>query len=154
MKVTIGVDPGATGAIAILDQYGQILDLIDMPASDGMVFGSVIAAHVLEHWAGPAQTVAWVEHVHAMPKQGVASTFKFGTAWGVVLGALSALNVPTHLVTPSTWKRTAGLTSDKGQARRRASERWPSHAAMFARVKDDGRAEACLIAEHGRTRTT
>lgn len=65
-----------------------------------------------------------------------------GIAEGVVAGA----GWPLTYVSPAKWKRDLRLSADKGASRRRAIELWPSWAELFARVKDDGRAEAALIA--------
>ena len=88
-----------------------------------------------------------------MPKQGVASTWTFAEGYGVVLGVLGALQVPVRLVTPRTWKEAAGLGKDKNASRQRAVELWPHCSLLFARVKDDGRAEAALIARQDRKST-
>ena len=92
----------------------------------------------------------WVEKVGAMPKQGIASTWKFAQGYGTILGAVSGCALRCRRVTPAVWKRNLGLSKDKGASRRLACELWPAQSAMFARVKDDGRAEAALIAEYGR----
>ncbi len=92
-----------------------------------------------------------------MPGQSGGWTFAEG--YGVILGALGAWDIPVHLVHASTWKKAAGLTKRKGEttaqtktrSRQRAIELWPSCSHLFARVKDDGRAEAALIARHGLT---
>ena len=84
-----------------------------------------------------------------MPRQGVSSTFKYGVGYGTILGVCGALRLPVRHVTPAVWKRAAGLSKDKGASRRRACELWPAHSASFGRVRDDGRAEAALIARHG-----
>jgi len=97
-------------------------------------------------WRCRETTHAVVEQVASRPGQGVASTFKFGTSYGVVLGVLGALEIPVTHVTPATWKRAVGVTADKGSSRRKAIDLWPDKAQMFARVKDDGRAESALIA--------
>jgi crossover junction endodeoxyribonuclease RuvC len=141
----VGIDPGLSGAVAILGPHGDLMNTVDMPAADGHVIAAVLASHI-DAWHIDA---AWVERVHSMPRQGVASTFKFGVAYGTTLGVLGALHIPTHHVTPNTWKKAAGLSADKGAARRRATDLWPTWASHFARVKDDGRAEAALIARHG-----
>ena len=85
-----------------------------------------------------------------MPGQGVTSMFTFGRSVGAIDGCLAALCVPVEYVSPAKWKRFFGLSKDKGLSRRAAIERWPSLAEMLARVSDDGRAEAALIAEWGR----
>lgn len=147
--ILVGVDPGATGALAFVDQEaGALLAVVDMPAHDGVV-SPALCADALGPWLVHHQLQAWVENVHSMPKQGVSSSFKFGRAFGVICGVLGGLRVPTHYVAPQVWKKAAGLSKDKGASRRRAIELWPSQSQLFARVKDDGRAEAALIALHG-----
>jgi crossover junction endodeoxyribonuclease RuvC len=145
MTVTLGIDVGATGAVAALGPDGGLLAVDDLPYADGAVLAPVLADLVLAH----GTAVAWVEQAQAYPGQGGSSGFKYGTGYGVILGVLGALDIPTQRVTPAVWKRAAGLGRDKGQARRRACELWPAAADRFARVRDDGRAEACLIARHG-----
>ena len=146
MTTIIGVDPGASGAIAVLFD-DELKAVFDMPHHGGIVSAPLVV-DALDTWRETIDA-AWVEDVHSMPKQGVASSFKFGRAHGTVLGVLGALRVPTHMVTPAKWKKAMGLTSDKAACRRRASELGPDHAHLFARVKDDGRAEAALIALYG-----
>lgn len=145
----IGVDPGASGALALLTAEGQLVTAVDMPAHDGVVSGVLIADQLDRWWIEYRPAVAWIEQVHAMPQQGVSSTFKFGRALGCVEGALAAARLPIRYVTPAKWKKDAGLNADKAASRRRATELWPTQAELFARVKDDGRAEAALIARHG-----
>lgn len=144
--IIIGVDPGATGAVAALDDHGNLLWVEDLPYADGAVLAPVLADLVL---AGNGPRVAWVERAQSYPRQGIASAFRYGTGYGVILGTLGALAIPLQTVAPSEWKRHARLTADKAASRRRACELWPGHAERFARAKDDGRAEACLIARHG-----
>lgn len=141
-----GIDPGATGALALLDPEGQLAAVHDMPYLDGAVSAPLLTGLLRDQEAIYA---AWVERAQAMPRQGIASTFRYGTGYGVILGVLGALHVPTTTVRPVEWKRSAGLSADKGASRRRAIELWPAQAELFARVKDDGRAEAALIARHG-----
>lgn len=142
----VGVDPGASGAIAaICADSGDLLWVEDMPAHEGVVSAPLCADLI----AGQPISVAWVENVHSMPKQGVSSSFKFGRAFGTIVGVLGGARIPVEYVAPTVWKRDARLSKDKGVSRRRAIELWPQHSALFARVKDDGRAEAALIARHG-----
>lgn len=144
--VILGVDPGASGALAALDPNTcDLLWVEDMPQHEGIVSAPLVADIV----ARQPVTVAWVENVHSMPKQGVSSSFKFGRAFGVVVGVLGGARVPVEYVSPPVWKRKAGLSKDKGASRRRAIEVWPAQSTLFSRVRDDGRAEAALIARHG-----
>lgn len=143
--LTIGVDPGAAGAVACLGEHGTLLWVEDMPYADGHVLAPVLAELVLKD-SGRRRAV--VERAQSMPGMGVAGAFKYGAGYGVVLGVLGALAIPFETVRPHLWKAAAGLSKDKGASRRRAIELWPEHAAVFARAKDDGRAEAALVARH------
>lgn len=106
----------------------------------------------LRLFATGAQAV--VEQVGAMPGQGVSSMFAFGQAFGLALGVLAGLGVATVTVTPAAWKRDLRLCAGKDAARLRAAQLWPAQAAEFRRVRDDGRAEAALLAHwlRGRAR--
>jgi len=144
----IGVDPGLSGAIALIAEHGDLVEVHDMPVVDGLVSSALLANLI----RGRGVDVAVVEQVSARPGQGVSSMFKFGRSLGVVEGVLSTLGVPVVYVTPGKWKKAMGLSSDKELSRRRAIDRWPDRAASFARKKDDGRAEAALLAEYHRTK--
>lgn len=150
MKLILGIDPGKTGAIAVLDADDptRLLLVEDMPAATGSALGTCIA-QLVEDLSPDRIVAAWVEDVHSMPKQGVRSVWTFALGHGAVLGALGALRVPVHFVSPAQWKRDQRVTADKGTSRNRAMELWPREADLFQRVKDDGRAEAALIARHG-----
>lgn len=143
--VVVGIDPGVSGAIAALDQRdGALMWLEDMPALDKHVNAAALADLLeVEDIA-----LAAVEAVHAMPKQGVTSSFNFGRSYGVVLGVLAALDAPVTHLRPTVWKKAAGLTADKSASRRLATDIWPAHADAFKLVKHDGRAEAALLARH------
>lgn len=145
VELIVGVDPGKSGAIALLTIDGDLVDAYDMPVVDGLISPAVLASY--EGWrTTPYRFHAVIEDVHAMPGQGVTSMFSFGRSVGVVEGVFGALGVPVTRVAPAKWKKSFGLSRDKGESRRRALELWPSSARLFERVKDDGRAEAALIA--------
>ena len=145
----VGVDPGKTGALALLSDTGNLIAVEDMPVV-GPIISPVLLAEIVHNWidpfAEPPYGTAVVEDVHAMPKQGVASMFSFGRSLGVAEGVLAGEGLAIQYVSPAKWKRALGLTNDKGASRRRAIELWPHLGTRFARVKDDGRAEAALIA--------
>jgi len=143
--ITLGVDCGKTGALAFLDAGGDLIAVVDMPDATCSALGAHVRDLLVEH----RPTTAWVERTQAFPGQGRSSAHDYGRDAGVVLGALGAWDVPVHLVTPAVWKRGAGLGRDKAASRQRAVSLWPSFSASFARVRDDGRAEAALIARHG-----
>ena len=149
----LGVDPGLGGALAFLDASGA-LEIFDMPVHrlkrggkakreiDRYELARIVDAH------GPV-THAFVEQVGAMPGQGVTSMFQFGRSLGIVEGVLSAGFIPTDYVAPRKWRSGLGVRAGKDGSRARASALMPGHAGLWTRVKDDGRAEAALIALYG-----
>ncbi len=148
MSVILGVDPGLTGAIAVLDEGGGFVRVFDMPSVSG-----VVAARLLFLLLGQEDvSAAYVEKVSAMPGNGVSGMFRFGRALGAVEGVFGAMAMPMHWVSPGKWKRAYGLIGkDKDASRLLALERWPEAADRLKRKKDHGRAEALLIADWGRS---
>lgn len=148
MSHIVGVDPGVTGAIALMDARGYLFWVADMPVHDSRVDGAAVA-ELLDL----TDTVCVVENTQPMPKNGSISSFKLGMATGVVLGCIQTLRHPLVRVRPQAWKKTMGLIGkDKDASRGLARELWPHMADEFKLKKHDGRAEAALIAEsHRRT---
>jgi crossover junction endodeoxyribonuclease RuvC len=95
-------------------------------------------------------TAAFIEFVGPRPHDGSIAAFAFGRARGVVEGVLAAAGIPATFITAPSWKRLVGIPPGKDgakdAARAEAIRRWPAHAALFARARDDGRAESALIA--------
>ena len=152
----LGVDPGLSGALALLDSDG-LITVFDMPVTARVVNGKTknrIDAYQLGDWVAknaPSIRVAIVEAVGAMPGQGVTSSFGFGFTAGVIQGVLAACDVAMQEVHPQKWKRQYGLLGQpKDASRAMASKLLPSAAHLWPRKKDDGRAEAVLLALYGR----
>ncbi len=146
----VGCDPGAKGGLAFLTDGGDLLHVEDMPAIDvggrARVSASLLVA-LLRRWA---PRLAVIEQVGAMPGQGVSSTFTFGYAAGVLECACAASGAAVTFVAPAAWKRGMRVTKDKGSSLQMAQRLWPAQADRFARVRDEGRAEAALIGSFGR----
>lgn len=153
-RLTLGIDPGQTGAVAVYDgeRIEAVLDMPTMPRLHGsghQVDPYTLTSQILDLRHGRSAS-AVLEAVSAMPGQGVASTFRFGESVGVVLGVLGALQVPVRMVTPARWKKAAGLLGrDKDAARTLAIQLHPEIADLLARKKDIGRADAVCIARFG-----
>ena len=97
-------------------------------------------------------TLAILEKVGAMPNQGVSSMFQFGRGVGMYEGVLAALQIPITYVTPQAWQKEMNVRGGKDGSRARAAELYPAYASLFAKKKDDGRADAALMAFWGATR--
>ena len=143
MKI-LGIDPGINGAVASINK--DDVTLHDLPTA-GEGKHRIISTAVLAYQIRQLEpTFAVMERVHAMPRQGVSSSFRFGQAFGAIEGVLGALGVSLSYVTPATWKRALGLAADKDEARLRAIQLYPAAAENLQRRKDVDRAEALLIA--------
>ena len=142
MKI-IAIDPGSvSAAFAILD--GDDLTFAgDVPVVDKMVDGAGFAR--LVDLLQP--TVAIIEQVSAMPKQGVTSSFRFGMGTGILRGVIAGAGVPLHQVAATKWKKHFGLNNEAEKSRALAIRLWPEHGS-FSRVKDHNRAEAALLARY------
>jgi crossover junction endodeoxyribonuclease RuvC len=155
MTVVLGVDIGVRGAIAVLCDSGELLEIHAMPClDDGPVRRRSVNAPLLAEIVFKSKASrAFVEHVAARPGEGPTGAFAFGRSRGVVEGVLAAAGVPVAFLTPPTWKRAVGIppgtSGGKDASRSEAIRRWPDKAALFARVKDDGKAEAALIGVAG-----
>jgi hypothetical protein len=148
------VDPGIKGAICLFDIRTRKVQVFDTPVEDGQVDGVQLAALVdlLKFQVTRGDLRAVVENVCGRPRQ--MGVFTFGRSTGLIHGILNALSVPYETVAPSQWKPAMGLrrleaesqAENKTHARELAMKLFPESAKEFARVKDDGRAECCLIA--------
>lgn len=153
LRLIIGCDPGQSGCLALLAD-GEPAGFIDMPtmpraAGGEEVNAAALAAQVrgLLHMHHGAHVLGVLEQVGSMPGQGLASTFRFGQADGVLRGVLGALGIGYVTVAPVRWKNHFGLKGQKKDAARAlAIRRFPSIAEQLARKKDCGRADAILIA--------
>ena len=140
----VGFDPGLTGAIAFLDDFDTV-DLHDLPQANGELDPAALA-RLIRNYSGGAPSRAIIENVHSMPKQGLASTFKFGRAYGTVLGVLGALEIPLTRVTPQTWKKHYGLLRQPKDASRALALRLYPRCQGLHLKKHHGRADALLLA--------
>jgi crossover junction endodeoxyribonuclease RuvC len=93
---------------------------------------------------------AFVERQQPMPGNGSSSNVTIGAGIGSLLAVLQVTQAPYELVMPATWKRALGLDQDKCRSLDKARALFPQ--APLDRARDNGRAEAMLLAEWGRRR--
>ena len=150
----IGIDPGISGSICFLDN-GKILDVIEMPImTDGkknkkQVNGSQVYNEVTKRIKQfeKNQIRVVIEHVSAMPGQGVTSMFNFGQSFGILKGICTAMQLPMYFVRPAKWKKYFNLlNSEKDASRTRAIEIFPYFSSQLSKKKDSNKADAILIA--------
>ena len=149
----IGIDPGITGSICFFED-GKVIDLIDMPnMADGkkqkkQVNGAQIYNEILLRTKNVEKKniKVVIEHVSAMPGQGVTSMFNFGQSFGVLKGICSAMSLPVYYVRPAKWKKYFNLiNTEKDASRTRAIEIFPYFSTQLSRKKDANKADAILI---------
>ena len=150
----IGIDPGVSGSICFF-RDGKILDVIEMPVmnegkkSKKQVNGAQIYNEITKKINSNPETKIRVviEHVTAMPGQGVTSMFNFGQSFGVLKGICSAMRLPMFFVRPAKWKKYYNLiNSEKDASRTRAIEIFPNFSSQLSKKKDSNKADAILIA--------
>jgi hypothetical protein len=152
----MGADVGISGALAVIEcpigAAPRLIDAIDVPivGSKGKAAERVDVAAVHTFIAQHKPARAIVERAQSMPRQGVASTFKYARAVGTLEAAIILSQIPIEYVSPVVWKRHFKLPGgDKEAARQRALELFPAAHALLARRKDHNRGEAMLIALYG-----
>lgn len=151
--ILIGVDPGISGAIAFYNFEAKILEAVhDMPVikkqnGRNEIDGFALTQIVDRYYARCELVV--IEEVSSMPRDGGVQAFAFGYATGLVTGVLSGFNLPITRTPASVWKMLCGLTHDKTFSRITAAKVFPDFAEKFKRKKDDGRAEAAMLAKFG-----
>lgn len=146
----LGVDPGQAGGLAIM-HGGRLVKGTRMPIVKIRSKAQVDARAVVQWWGDcPVPfDVAVIEAVHAMPRQGVSSSFQFGRMLGGIEALVFSVGVPVHYVTPAVWKKAMGLSSSKQASIDAAKLLFGSAADELLRHKaDDGVAEAALIAAY------
>ena len=150
----IGIDPGISGSICFFKD-GKILDVVEMPTmTDGkknkrQVNGSQIYNEIKKKIDAVSEedTRVVIEHVTAMPGQGVTSMFNFGQSFGILKGICSAMRLPMYFVRPAKWKKYFSLiNSEKDASRTRAIEIFPYFSSQLSKKKDTNKADAILIA--------
>ena len=152
MKI-IGIDPGLSGAIAILENK-KVLKIFDMPVmSEGKKnkrqLNSAQLVNILRENinSNNEEISVVVEQVNAMPGQGVTSMFNFGQTFGAIKGVCAALSLPIYFVRPSKWKKHFELiNSSKDASRTKVIEMYPSFSKQLAKKKDVNKSDAILIA--------
>ena len=147
MSLFIGIDPGKSGAMAIVSTDTQ--PFVRVVPFDEREYAEVLRFHTTYDTIGGCV----VERVNAMPGQGVSSMFSFGENYGFIQGLLTAFNIPYELVMPRVWKKEFGVTSDKNTSIAVARRLFPDVSLMRTekcRKEDNNIAEALLMSAFAR----
>ena len=147
-----GIDPGLTGGIAFIHADKHELQAHRAPILAVNKKRFIDCWKILKLMDEYDPDHIFIEKQQAMPKQGLSSTFQTGFGYGVYVGLIIALGIPYTEVNSRVWKRDFNLSSDKDEARKRASELMPKGAGVWSLKCEDGVAEAALIAYWGATK--
>ena len=150
----IGVDPGLSGGVAILE-HNKVKEMFDMPVMpDGkknkrQLNSAFLVQLIKDNIKDTEETVMVVEQVNAMPGQGVTSMFNFGQTFGAIKGISAALGLPIFFVRPAKWKKHfERINSSKDASRTKVIEMYPSLAEKLSKKKDVNKSDAILIARY------
>ena len=153
MKI-IGIDPGLSGGIAVLEN-NRVLSIFDMPVmSEGkknkrQLNSAQLVTLIKDNIKSNEEVTVVVEQVNAMPGQGVTSMFNFGQSFGVIKGICSALSLPIYFVRPTKWKKYFNLIkTNKDASRTKVIQVYPEISSKLSRKKDSNKADAILIARY------
>ena len=151
MKI-IGIDPGLSGAVAILEN-NSVLNIFDIPVmSEGkknkrQLNSALLVSLLKDNIVDNEEVVVVVEQVNAMPGQGVTSMFNFGQTFGAIKGICAALDLPIFFIRPSKWKKHFELiNASKDSSRTKVIEMYPKLTNQLAKKKDVNKSDAILIA--------
>jgi crossover junction endodeoxyribonuclease RuvC len=147
--LVLGIDPGLDGALAFYD--GTTLRVYDMPAVQARTKGRELDCSELARLVDAAGHIkhCYLEQAWPRPNEASSRAAKQGGNWGVVRGVVAAHFIPTTIVSPQKWTKALAVQKGKDASRARASELLPAYSALWQRKRDDGRAEAALIALYG-----
>ena len=151
MKI-IGIDPGLSGGIAILEN-NKVVNMFDMPVmSEGkknkrQLNSAQLVSLIKANIKSNEEIAVVVEQVNAMPGQGVTSMFNFGQTFGAIKGVCAALELSIFFVRPAKWKKHFELiNSSKDSSRTKVIEMYPTLSNHLAKKKDVNKSDAILIA--------
>lgn len=148
---TLGCDPGLYGAIACWDDDLEVLVVRDAPIAHVQVGASRDRAVLLDaEYARLVEDLCpdrmVIEEVNGITKQSASASFNFGASFGLLRGFAAMAKIPVYFVPPIVWRTRLRVRNGKDGSRLRAMQLYPAYSHLFKRVKDDGRAEAALLA--------
>lgn len=141
--IVLGIDPGQTGAAAMVGvDSGFAWRVVDLDGDPAIIVERLESLYAS---VGKTDVFAVVERAQTMRGQGIASSGKYMTGYGVILGWLCTRCISHDTIPPGTWKKAMGLTKQKGDSLALARRLFPT--MELGRKKDHNRAEALLLAE-------
>lgn len=141
MTIILGIDPGIKGALALFDKAERRVTVHDMPATTQELDDLLSSI--------PPVKFAVVEKPYYPKVIGITNAARIAEAYGRIKALLYTHGISANEVRPAEWKAALNLSSNKAASRESATMFFPDDADQWKRAKDDGRAEAALIAWYG-----
>lgn len=142
-----GIDPGLTGGITFIEGNDVVSERIPVLSIKGKKFLDLVK--IINRLELYKPNMVYIEKQHSMPRQGVVSTFRTGFNYGIYIGSFVSLGLRYTEVSAVKWKKDLQVSSDKNEARARATELLPQAANSWLLKCEDGVAESAMIAYWG-----
>jgi crossover junction endodeoxyribonuclease RuvC len=152
VMIILGIDPGLSGGVAVLNDHAQLIEAIPMPVraktdTKMEMDGAALTKFIERHGTVIFMLVLERQRPMLAFRQSAQTGFSLGRSQGLVEGIVAALRIPLTLAEPQVWKKYYGLKGGKENkqlSRAKAAALYPT--APLDRKKDEGVAEAILIA--------
>ena len=159
LRYVIGIDPGQTGAISVLDRDGLLESVVDMPGYGPEPMAMDVGA-LLKAAGTTDEIIVALEEPFAVRQNSSQASMTQGIGYGILLGVVGELGYRHERIRPADWKKELGLpmsskltsAQKKTNSRLHAARLWPDQAHLWEKASQDGRAESALIGEALRRR--
>ena len=146
----MGIDPGFSGALAVLDDDLNLEFVMDMPiimVGKKRELDESKLSTIFSRWRLRPMTIG-IEKSQTMPNQGIVSSGRYMASYGFLRGLCMGNGLPYHLIRPQSWKKAMmpDMGKDKGASIQKVTQLYPE--LRLTRVKDHGIADAILIARY------
>jgi hypothetical protein len=170
--LSIGIDNGLNGALVAIDDHTNIVGWYDCPILESSTSSkgkkkvsrsfnvramvATLSELAFDLGKDHSEVRVWLEVAHAMPKQGISSTFKTGYGAGLWEGIVCALGLSYDVVHAKTWSKEVLRDVPRGDPKHRSFVKtqrlFPDLPLMKPNgrvLSMDGRSDASLIAYYG-----
>ena len=147
-RLFVGVDPGKTGAVAVINERGEPQWVDDMPRIGGEIDAKAFVEMLRE--SRNLIACAAIERTQALPQTPRSVCHSLGMSEGMALAGLLMLGVRIVRPRPNEWKKVMRVPADKALAKETAEMMFPTMKHRLQRASDHNRAEALLLADYAR----
>lgn len=108
--IYVGIDGGLHGAVCVLNEFGEVEQVFDMPIlklkkDEFDIQGIISIFEKIKILSKGDKIVVALEKAHVRPVQGIRAAFTTGYGLGILEGVLSCMNLSYEIVNPVTWQK-------------------------------------------------